>query len=119
MNEHRKDERKKLITFTPVHDARKRTLLGYLGDLSMQGAMLIGERPMEIDKHIVLAINFPETAAFPARDIVIPARVAWCRHEEHTEYFDTGVEFQNVEPHNEEIIKAVLERYQFRRETQS
>jgi c-di-GMP-binding flagellar brake protein YcgR len=118
MNEHRRDERKKLISFTTVHDAHKKTLLGYLADLSMQGAMLVGERPLEVDTKIMLVINFPATEETPARPVLIPARVAWRKHEEKSQYFNTGFEFQEIDQQDKEFIETILERYQFRREMQ-
>jgi hypothetical protein len=90
--------------------------LGYLGDLTIQGAMMVGEKPMEIDKQIRLAIDFPETPELPAIRMTIPARVAWCRQEKNPRYFNTGFEFQEIDQQNKKFIEAILERYQFRRE---
>ena len=115
MDEHRKSDRKRLIAFTPVYN--KTTLLGYLGDLSMEGAMVIGEKPVEIDTQITLVIDFPETPDFPARRVRIPARVAWCRQEKKTQYFNTGFEFQKIDQLYKPFIEAILERYQFKRES--
>jgi len=116
MDEHRKNERKRLMAFTPVYNLYKTILLGYLGDLSMKGAMLIGEKPLEINTQITLLIDFPETPEFPARQVRIPARVAWRKREEDTQYFNTGVEFQKIDPLYKPFIEAVLERYQFQSE---
>lgn len=116
MNEHRKSERRKMIAFTPVYDSQKTTLLGYLGDLSMQGAMLIGETSLEIDTQITLVIDFPETTEFPARQVRIPSHVAWSKREENTSYFNTGVEFQKINEMYKPFLQAIIERYQFRRE---
>jgi hypothetical protein len=113
MSEHRKSERKRLMAFTPVYNSYKTILLGYLGDLSMEGAMLIGEKPMEINTQITLVIDFPETPEFTARQVRIPARVAWCRGEENAQYFNTGLEFQSIDPLYKPFIEAILERYQF------
>jgi hypothetical protein len=114
MNEQRKNERKKLIAFTPVYDCQRNILLGYLGDLSLQGAMLIGKKPLEINKQIILAIGFPETPQFPARRATIPARVAWCRQEQNPQYFNVGFEFLEIDQENKAAIKAIMDRYRFR-----
>lgn len=117
MSEHRKEERKILITFTPAYDLRKNILLGYLRDLTLQGAMLIGNRPLEINDKLTLGIDFHETPGIPATRMVIPSRVAWSKHEENSEYFNTGVEFLELSDQNKAVIEAILERYQFRKET--
>lgn len=115
MNEKRKNDRKKLIAFTPVYDSQHKLLLGYLGDLSKEGALLIGEDPMEVDRKMTLMIDFPATPEFPARRLIIPVRVAWCQHEKSAHYFNTGFEFQEINEQNKTIIEAILQRYQFRR----
>jgi hypothetical protein len=117
MDEHRRSARRKLAAFTPVYNSSKSVLLGYLGDLSLEGAMLIGEKPMEIDTEITLIIDFPQTPEFSARQLRTLARVAWCRREENTQYFHTGVEFQKLDPMYKPFLEAILERYQFHRET--
>ena len=117
MDENRKNDRKRLIAFTPVYDSRTKAVLGYLGDLSMQGARLIGEKPMEADTQITLEIDFPSTPEFSARRVKIPARVAWCKPEENPQYFNTGFEFLKVNPMYKTFLEAILERYQFQRET--
>ncbi|HEX2997251.1 MAG TPA: PilZ domain-containing protein [Anaerolineales bacterium] len=115
--EQRKDERRKLLAFTPVYDCERNLLLGYLGDLSMMGAMLIGKKPMEVDSQLTLAIGFPETPQFPARRATIPARVAWCRPEKNPQYFNIGFEFKEFDKENKIAIKELLIRYRFRYKT--
>lgn len=117
MDEHRKNERKRLMAFTPAYDSHTKLVLGYLGDLSMQGTMLIGEKLMEVNTEITLEIDFPSTPEFSARRVKIPARVAWCRPEENSQYFNTGMEFLRVNPMYKDFIEAILERYQFKRES--
>ena len=114
MSNTRKEERRKLMAFTPVHDLDKKNLLGYIGDLTLEGALIIGEKPVETDKITTLAIDFPETPEFPARRVIIPARIAWSRHVSEAKFYDSGVEFQNISEENKEILKSILERYKYR-----
>jgi len=111
----RKEPRKKLMAFTPVYDLRHKTLLGFVGDLTLKGAMVIGEKSVETEKHFILGIEFPEAPpTLTATRIVIPARVAWCRQEDGPQSFNIGFEFTEVSAENAAVIEAVLERYQFR-----
>jgi hypothetical protein len=117
MKEQRKNERRKLIAFTPVYDCKRNLFLGYLGDLSMKGAMMIGKKPMEVNKQLTLAIGFPETPEFPARRATLSARIAWCRTEKNPLYYNTGFEFQEMDDENKTAIRAILEKYRFRYKT--
>jgi Tfp pilus assembly protein PilZ len=115
MNNQRKESRKKLMAFTPVYDLRLKTLLGYVGDLTLTGVMVVGEKPLDVDRHIILGIEFPEAPPmFAAVRIVVPSRVAWCRAEGTGQYFDVGFEFNELSAESATVVEAVLARYQFR-----
>jgi hypothetical protein len=114
-DETRKEERRKLMAFTPVLDLGKKSLLGYVGDLTLQGVLVVGEKPVEVDQLITLVIDFPETPEIYAKRVIIPARAAWCEKKQDDKYFDTGFEFQKVEKKDKIIIESILERYQYRR----
>jgi hypothetical protein len=118
MNDHRKEERENLKAFTPVFRLRPRSVLGYIEDLTPRGAMLIGEKLVEADQQMAISIEFPGgLTGFDVSNIVIPARVAWCRKEANGDYFMIGFEFVEVTPQNQELIEAILRRYKFRRQT--
>jgi hypothetical protein len=111
----RNESRKKLMAFTPVYDVLHKTLLGYVGDLTLKGVMVIGEKTVEAGRHLTLGIEFPES--LPERHsirVAISARAAWCRQDDSPQYFNIGFEFIEVSPENAKIIEAILERYQFR-----
>ena len=115
MNDQRKESRKRLVAFTPVYDVLHKMLLGYVGDLTPQGVMVIGENPVEVNKHFTLGIEFrdDESETHTLR-IAISGRVAWCRRDEAPQYFNIGFEFLDISPENAKIIDSILERYQFR-----
>jgi len=115
MNNQRAESRKKLVAFTPVYDLLHKKLLGYVGDLTLQGVMVIGEKPVEVDKHLTLGIEFPASDSEKLTvSVAFDSRAAWCRQEETSQYFNLGFEFIDVTPENAKIIEAILKRYQFR-----
>jgi hypothetical protein len=114
MSDHRKESRKKLMAFTPVYDLLRKTLLGYVGDLTPQGVMVVGEKMVEINKRLTLGIDFPESLPeMPAVRLVVSARAAWCRVSDGPQ-FNIGFEFMDASPENVRVIEAVMRRYQFR-----
>ena len=117
MDNKRKEERKNLMAFTPVYGLNPKTLLGYVEDLTVHGAMIIGEKPVEVNKQVTLLIEVP--GALPESTtprLRIPARVAWCRPEDKPDYYDIGLEFVDPSPEETRMIEAVLKRYEFRRD---
>jgi len=104
------------MTFTPVHDVHTNTLLGYLGDLTLKGTLMVSERPVEIGQTLTVAIEFrdaPETS--PSTHMIISARVAWCKLDEHRTHYNIGMEFLEVLEQNKRVIEAILEKYEFSR----
>ena len=117
MSEKRKEERKSLMAFTPVYATNPRVLLGYIEDLNVLGAMVIGEKPMEVNTQLTLEIQFPDDVPEITNPRMrLPVRVAWCRDENNRRYFDIGFEFTKLDSKDKTVIEAILKRYEFRRE---
>ena len=117
MADQRREPRKKLMAFTPIYALNPRVLLGYLADLTVRGAMVMGERSVEVDKHLNLAIDFPtELTWIVPKPFTMSARVVRCHQDESPRYFNIGLEFTNVELEQEAILKMIINRYQFQRE---
>jgi hypothetical protein len=117
MDEKRKETRKKVMAFTPVYylEWERRVLLGYLGDLTLQGALVVGEKTQEVNRQLALVVEFPDSLpGIPVTRLTIPARVARCVKDEGPQDYDIGVEFLEVSLENARIIEALLERYHFR-----
>ena len=116
MSERRKEIRRKLMAFTPVYNlGHPKTLLGYLGDLTLQGALVIGEKPIEVNQETLLGIEFPnDLADLKVTRVALPARIAWCRHDDSPLHYNIGVEFIEVTPQQVEIFQEILARYHFR-----
>jgi c-di-GMP-binding flagellar brake protein YcgR len=117
MSKLRMEKRRKVMTFTPVYDQHANILLGYLGDLTLKGALMVSEGPVDIDRTLTLAIEFRKASEKPAKQrMTIPARVAWCKLEEHRTYYNTGLEFEEMTEENKKVIEAILKKYQFSRD---
>lgn len=113
--ERRRETRRRLTAFTPVYDLHPRTLLGYLGDMTLRGAMVVGTNLTTIGKETELEISFPsDLPDVRTFKVTIPARVAWCRQDESPQYYNIGLEFLEVSPENTELFEQILARYHFR-----
>ena len=113
----RKEERKRLMAFTPAYAVNPRVLLGYVEDLNILGAMMIGEKLMEPNTSLTLEISFPDDLPeIPNPRMRLPVRVAWCRDENNHRYYDIGFEFTDLKPDDKETIEVILKRFEFRHE---
>jgi hypothetical protein len=115
MQERRKAQRKNLMAYTQVFDLYGGYLLGYLGDLHLQGAMVIGQRFMEENTEVTLAIELPELPDIETSRITIPARTVWCQQDISPEFFNVGFEFKTVTEEQATLIESIMNNYEFRR----
>ena len=115
MDNRRRETRRRFTAFSPVYDLYPRTLLGYLGDLNLRGALVIGKNLTTINKETVLEIILPgEIADLTVVPVTIPARIAWCRVDEQSKSYNIGVEFTELTPLHKDLFQQILERYHFR-----
>jgi hypothetical protein len=116
MDERRKLQRKYLIIYSRVFEQSLGKLLGYLSDLSIEGAMIIAEEPLEAGTNLSLRFDLPDPKVFHAQNLLVTARVAHCSLDISPVFYDIGLEFQNLLPEQEIIIGKMMDFYEFRRE---
>jgi len=117
MKERRKEERKSLMAYTQVFDLYGGFLLGYLGDLHLHGAMVIGEKTMPENSELTLSIELPDLPNIKAMRMTIPVRVVWCQQDLSPQFFNIGFEFKEVNEEQKAVIEAIIQNYEFRRDT--
>jgi len=116
MQERRKQPRKDLMSYSQVFDLQGGKLIGYLGDLNLLGAMVIGDEPLEVNTQLTISIQLPELPGVNASRMVLPVRVAYCQKDLSPEYFNIGLQFDLVTDNQKKIIEAVIDNYEFRRQ---
>jgi hypothetical protein len=116
MQERRKQPRKDLMSYSQVFDLQGGKLIGYLGDLNLLGAMVIGDEPLEVNTQLTISIQLPELPGVNASRMVLPVRVAYCQKDLSPEYFNIGLEFDLVTDDQKKVILAVIDNYEFRRQ---
>ena len=116
MQDRRKLPRKDLMSYSQVFDLAQGKLIGYLGDLNLIGAMVIGDESLKVEEKLTISIQLPELPRISATRLALPVRVVWCHQDISPEYYNIGLEFELVTNEHKEIIEAVLENYEFRRQ---
>ena len=116
--ERRKLQRKYLVVYSRVFDKNSGKVIGYLSDLTTEGAMIIGEHYIEHNLVMQLRMDLPEVPVFSKDHIDLTAKAAWSKPDIDPAFFNTGFEFLNLEDSDREIIKHMVELYEFRHETE-
>lgn len=116
MEERRKQPRKDLMSYSQVFDVHEGYLVGYLGDLTKLGAMVISDVELKANREMTIQIQLPELEDFSDETITVPVRVAWCQQDISPDYFNVGMEFKMLTGKQKQIIDAILANYEFRRQ---
>ncbi len=119
MQDRRKLPRKDLMSYSQVFDLAQGKLIGYLGDLNLIGAMVIGDEARKVTERLTISIQLPELPKISATRLSLPVKVVWCHQDISPEYFNIGLEFEIVTDAQKKIIEAVIENYEFRRQPPS
>lgn len=115
MQERRKLDRKYLAIYSRVFDRITGRVLGYLSDMSQQGAMIISDDPMPENIEIHLRFDLPDPLLFSTDHLNLDARVAWCRPDIDPAFYNIGFEFAGIGETEGRIIEEMVEAYEFRR----
>ena len=119
MQERRKLPRKELMSYSQVFDLYNGKLIGYLGDLTLLGAMVIGNEALKEGSKLTIFIQLPELPEIKKTRLSIPVRTVWCQPDISPAYFNIGLEFDSVSDEQKAVIEAVIQNYEFRRESPS
>ena len=117
MQERRKQPRKELMSYSQVYDLYNGQLIGYLGDINLLGAMVIGDEQLEMNTTFTISIQLPELPGITATRIAMPVRVAYCKRDLSPEYFNIGPEFKLITDNQRKIIETLIDNFEFRRQT--
>jgi len=116
MDERRKLDRKYLIVYSRVFERNLGKMLGYLGDLSLSGAMIISEHAQTVNSMLPLRFDLPDLQLFNVGQLDIAARVAHCDPDINPAFYNIGFEFLDITPEEKAIIEKMMDAYEFRRE---
>jgi len=111
VKENRKTERIKAASFATVLNRRGHVVLGYLGNLTPEGAMCVGEKTVRANGKIDLEIEFRGKTEIPNGRLSLPARVVRCEFHPETGYYHTGFEFLTMTDEIKHSIEMLVKRY--------
>jgi hypothetical protein len=104
------------MSYSQVFDLSQGKLIGYLGDLNLIGAMVIGDESLKVNDKLMISIQLPELPKINVTRLSLPVRVVWCHQDLSPEYFNIGMEFELITDEQKKVIEAVIDNYEFRRQ---
>jgi hypothetical protein len=116
MQERRKISRKYLAIYSRVFDRTSGRVLGYLSDLTNEGAMIISDTTLAENQNINLRFDLPDPSLFSTSHLNMDAHIVWCRPDIDPAFYNIGFEFRQITPEQAKIIEEMISAYEFRRD---
>lgn len=114
MQERRKSKRRFIMYYTRVFDRSTGAVLGYLIDLSPQGAMVVSEEPFVAHKLYRLRMDVPEEFEIRAC-LDFEAVCVWSRTDTaDPRFYESGLHLQEVPGEDVALIERIIQEYGFR-----
>ncbi len=111
-SERRRRQRRHLIFYLRVYDRENGGVLGFLGDISLDGAMLVSEEPIPVGRAYQLEIVWQDENGRKRR-IAFRAVSRWCNNDVNPNFYDTGFQFSDTAPEALTSIRDVIEELGF------
>ena len=84
--------------------------MGYLGNLTENGAMIISEESLETGKNFNLRIDLPEDM-YGRPLLNLTACSVWCQRDIDPNFYNIGFALQEVQEDDHEVIMQIIDDY--------
>ena len=106
----RKYKRTDLIYYLTVFDRNTDSLIGYLGDISSGGTMVLSEKPLEKNTTYQLRIEI-YSVLFNSEQIELDAKCVRIVHDSNLDFYNCGLEFLKIEHENIEKLREIADKF--------
>ncbi len=112
MENKRKLKRRHLFFYLRIFNRKDGELIGYLGDITPQGIMLISEKPVETNRFFKLWMDLPGSST--VRRLEFEAKSIWCQPDMNPDFYDTGIQLLDMSKRDMAMIEDLISDYGFR-----
>ncbi|WP_150779350.1 PilZ domain-containing protein [Pseudomonas fluorescens] len=108
----RRIKRHQLPYFLKVFNSVTDKPIGFLGNVSEEGLMLISQLPMMVGVDFDLRLKIPSTDGCQ-QVIDLTARCLWCHEDETPQHYDAGFYLQRAPPEYRQLVEALRQYFSF------
>jgi hypothetical protein len=112
MDDRRRLERRHILFYSRVFDRQSGMFVGYLGNMTVAGAMVISEKPFDTNVEHLLRIDLPEDI-YPQPVLNLQAYAVYCQPDIDPHFYNTGFRLLNVTREEVAIIEQIIQDYGF------
>ena len=100
-------ERKNLLFYLDVVDLESNQVIGHLGDISLDGMLIISEQTLPLESRYHIHIKLPPDENLGAEVIDLQIETRWSKPDVNPTLQCIGCRFVEISPTNEDLIERV------------
>lgn len=112
-SERRKFKRRYLMYYSRIFDRKTGSVIGYIVDLTSEGAMIISEDPIDSKQVFQFRMDLPEDLSDKSF-LDFEAESVWCKRDIDPNFYDTGIRLLNITPEDRALLDHMIQEYGFR-----
>lgn len=113
MHETRSTLRRHIMFYLDVFDGDHETRIGWLGDISETGLMIISQKELVLEKPLIITIVLPKNEPFNSRRMKAEVELRWSSPDKNPAYRIYGGVFTRTPAGSEKVIRALIRLYGF------
>lgn len=112
----RTQKRRPLYYYLPVVNQETAGLIGRVGDITTEGALILTPSQIPVGEQLSIAISLPEDLKLGAKELCLSATVQWSSPDVNPEITLVGCKFNEVSRRDSRIIDSLLSAIGFSNE---
>jgi hypothetical protein len=113
MKEKRKLPRPNIMFYSRVFDRKTGKHLGYLGNITTDGMMIICDEPIDSEITFELRVELPEDV-YSQSEMNINAKSLWCNTDIDPKFFNVGFKFLSIDDNTLDLIEGIIKDFNIR-----
>jgi hypothetical protein len=112
----RTQKRRPLYYYLPVINKETSALIGRIGDITSEGALLLSPGEIKNGEQLNLTISLPSEIHLGAKEITVKATVQWCSPDVNPDITLVGCKFHDVSAKEQRTIEMLVNAIGFHNE---
>ena len=101
--------RRRVDDYPVVFNRVMNRMIGHMVNISVGGAMMVSEEPIEIPSVFACSMELPKKLR-RSQPLEFDVQTKWCMRNDGTGLYETGYHFVNLTRESKKSIQAILER---------
>jgi len=108
VDEKRTLKRRHLLFYLKIYDLNSNTFIGNVGDLTIDGLMVLTDKPIPLKKEMKIQIELPKSDEFKESRLNLRVKTLWRKPDINPDIISIGCQILEIIPENTLLINHLI-----------